>query len=347
MACHAQTPNKYGCEAPVHIGPMLTELEEKWSSKERYFETHNAKFQELITAYPGNFWILQAYVESAEAKSLYINFGEFVQVRRTAHEAAPDDIAAAFLYAVAVRRSEPEKALMLLEALTMRAPDFAPGWLLAARAVAYQSTERLRNFLKLCPDSIDEQAMRMAVNLPPLPLLVSYARALRQRIKGKSDPRFVSLLPILWLIEAKASILAGSDEFRRNVEDDLRTLRTNPQSKEMVGWGERHAEVLSRKVVWVGPGITIPSIKNQVPPSYSPEALAIRAEGRVVLGLMVDWEGKPQLVTVLEPIGYKLDERAIRAVRESRFEPARQNGTPVSFYAPFVVNFRLDPKSAR
>jgi protein TonB len=44
---------------------------------------------------------------------------------------------------------------------------------------------------------------------------------------------------------------------------------------------------------------------------------------------------------VIRGLGLGLDERAIAAVAQWRFEPGRENGAPVDVQATVEVNFRL------
>ncbi len=76
-----------------------------------------------------------------------------------------------------------------------------------------------------------------------------------------------------------------------------------------------------------------------VRPSYTPEARAAHAEGRVRLELIVDAEGKVTDVRVLGGLGYGLDEQAMNAARQMRFRPATRCGKAVS--APFVLSMRF------
>mgnify|MGYP000983963300 CR=1 FL=1 len=76
-------------------------------------------------------------------------------------------------------------------------------------------------------------------------------------------------------------------------------------------------------------------------PSYSDEARQAGVQGNVLVHLTVDEHGKPRDIEILSPLGFGLDERAIRAIEQWRFEPARQNGQPVSMEAQIEVSFRF------
>jgi TonB family protein len=76
-------------------------------------------------------------------------------------------------------------------------------------------------------------------------------------------------------------------------------------------------------------------------PEYSEEARKAKYQGTVVLWLVVSPEGKPQQIQVQRSLGMGLDEKAIEAVRQWRFEPAKKDGHPVPVMINVEVNFRL------
>jgi TonB family protein len=63
--------------------------------------------------------------------------------------------------------------------------------------------------------------------------------------------------------------------------------------------------------------------------------------GTVVLWLVVGPDGRPRDIKVLRTLGLGLDEKAIEAVKNWRFEPAMKDGKPVSCMINVEVNFHL------
>ncbi len=94
-------------------------------------------------------------------------------------------------------------------------------------------------------------------------------------------------------------------------------------------------------VLRAGPGITNPELMYKVEPEYSEAALKAGIQGTILLDLVIDEQGLPQDVAVLSPLGFGLDEQALRAVSNWRFKPATKDGNPVKFQAQVEVNFRL------
>ena len=90
-----------------------------------------------------------------------------------------------------------------------------------------------------------------------------------------------------------------------------------------------------------GSGITPPSVLHEVKPDYTEEARRRGIVGDVVLEIVVRSDGGVGQVRVLQGLGAGLDERAVDAVRQWRFAPARRYGTPVDVLVEVAVEFKL------
>lgn len=90
-----------------------------------------------------------------------------------------------------------------------------------------------------------------------------------------------------------------------------------------------------------GSGISPPDIIREVKPDYSEEARRRGIEGDVVLEIVVRRDGSVGAITLLQGLGAGLDQRAIEAVRQWRFSPARRHGTPVDVMVEVAVEFVL------
>lgn len=91
----------------------------------------------------------------------------------------------------------------------------------------------------------------------------------------------------------------------------------------------------------VGGDVSAPKVRQKVEPRYSEEARAAKYQGTVVLGIVIAETGVPRDVRVLRGIGLGLDERAMAAVAEWRFQPGMKDDMPVPVFATIEVNFRL------
>ena len=90
-----------------------------------------------------------------------------------------------------------------------------------------------------------------------------------------------------------------------------------------------------------GAGITAPAIVREVKPDYTEEGRRRRIEGDVVVEIVVKSDGSVGNVKLLQGLGAGLDERAVEAVRQWRFSPARRYGTPVDVIVEVAMEFKL------
>ena len=84
-----------------------------------------------------------------------------------------------------------------------------------------------------------------------------------------------------------------------------------------------------------------PRSMREVKPVYTEEGRRRSVEGDVVMEVVVRADGSIGTVRVLQGLGSGLDQRAIDAVRQWRFSPARRYGTPVDVLVEIAVEFRL------
>jgi TonB family protein len=90
-----------------------------------------------------------------------------------------------------------------------------------------------------------------------------------------------------------------------------------------------------------GAGIDPPTLVREVRPAYTDEARRQRIEGDVILEIVVRSDGSVGSIKVRRSLGGGLDQRAIEAVRQWRFNPARRHGTPVDVAVEVSVDFKL------
>jgi TonB family protein len=88
---------------------------------------------------------------------------------------------------------------------------------------------------------------------------------------------------------------------------------------------------------------TPPVVAHRVEPEYSPEARAAGLEGNLTLYVEVETDGRPANVRVIQGLGMGLDENAMTAVLQWRFEPAMVSGAPTKIAQSVELPFRLNP----
>jgi protein TonB len=89
-----------------------------------------------------------------------------------------------------------------------------------------------------------------------------------------------------------------------------------------------------------GGAVTAPRVITEVKPTYTTDALSQKIQGTVVLELVVKRDGHPSEIRILrslDPGG--LDEQAIIAASQWRFEPGRLAGKPVDVLVTVMLDF--------
>ncbi|MGH9805234.1 MAG: energy transducer TonB, partial [Candidatus Acidiferrales bacterium] len=89
--------------------------------------------------------------------------------------------------------------------------------------------------------------------------------------------------------------------------------------------------------------VIAPQVVKKVDPCYSADAHWERVEGTVLLYAVIRTDGGVGDIVVMRSLAQKIDERAIAALQNSRFEAARKGGRPVHVEALVEIPFRLAP----
>jgi TonB family protein len=90
-----------------------------------------------------------------------------------------------------------------------------------------------------------------------------------------------------------------------------------------------------------GSGIEPPRVLTEVRPTYTEEARRLGVRGDVQLEVVVQQNGRVGNVRVVRGLGAGLDQKAIDAVRQWRFAPARRQGSAVDVVVQIAVEFNL------
>src|SRR5688572_1591503 len=90
-----------------------------------------------------------------------------------------------------------------------------------------------------------------------------------------------------------------------------------------------------------GSGVEPPRLIREVKAEYTDEARRRGITGDVVLEIVVRRDGSVGEITVLQGRGAGLDQRAVAAVRQWKFSPARRRGEAVDVLVEVAVEFTL------
>jgi TonB family protein len=90
-------------------------------------------------------------------------------------------------------------------------------------------------------------------------------------------------------------------------------------------------------------GIVLPKVVSEVKPRYTAEAIRARIEGTVTMSAVVRTDGAPSDIEVTTSLDtkYGLDDQAVAALKQWRFEPGRKDGKPVNVRVSIEMRFSL------
>jgi TonB family protein len=92
-----------------------------------------------------------------------------------------------------------------------------------------------------------------------------------------------------------------------------------------------------------GNGVTLPRIVREVKPQYTSDAMRAKIQGAVLLQCVVRPDGSVsdiQVVRSLDPT-FGLDQQAIAAAKQWRFQPGTRMGAPVAVQITIELTFTL------
>lgn len=89
------------------------------------------------------------------------------------------------------------------------------------------------------------------------------------------------------------------------------------------------------------PDMTPPRPLENPQPSYSDKARKAKYQGTCLLSLVVGTDGLTHDIRVERPLGMGLEEKAVEAVSQWKFEPAKKEGQPVAVRIQVEVSFHL------
>jgi TonB family protein len=127
-------------------------------------------------------------------------------------------------------------------------------------------------------------------------------------------PRFYSLLLLLAVLPAAA----------QQTPDPQSPPAANPDQPLHVG----------------GP-VVRPTVISSVDPEFSEEARRKKISGTVKVYLYVEKDGTPSHVRIVQGVGHGLDEKAVEAVKQYRFNPATKDGEPVRVDLYIDISFQI------
>jgi TonB family protein len=92
-----------------------------------------------------------------------------------------------------------------------------------------------------------------------------------------------------------------------------------------------------------GNGVTLPMVVSEAHAVYTDEAMAAQIEGTILMSCVVTSDGRVGAITVIRSLDtfYGLDNAAIDALRQWRFNPGTKEGKPVAVRVHVEMTFTL------
>lgn len=91
----------------------------------------------------------------------------------------------------------------------------------------------------------------------------------------------------------------------------------------------------------MGGSVTPPKILSKMEPEYTEEARLAKYQGTAVVYVEIGVDGVPRNIQIARGLGMGLDDNAVAAISNWRFQPASKDGARVPVMATIEVNFRL------
>ena len=176
------------------------------------------------------------------------------------------------------------------------------------------------------------------------------------------DPKTVvpKLLNTVFLKKAERAAATCSPEEQQRLLDDTIEHRgrknqdTRPKLPDVASLDELHPYCVpgGDRAYQVGRGVKAPRAKYAPDPKYSKAAQSAKLQGTTVLLAIITPEGTPTAIAIqrslaenlegkLQLAGFELDQRAVEAVSQWKFDPATFQGKPVPVAINVAVNFKL------
>ena len=124
-------------------------------------------------------------------------------------------------------------------------------------------------------------------------------------------------------------------------ESVIATLPTYWQNYFATKEGKARTERVDASALRPGGDVKPPRLLTVIDPASNDYAQKNNIAGMVFLHVVVDENGRPGNVTIVRPIGFGLDERAVEAVQHAQFRAGTLNGKPVSELVNLQVTFRI------
>ncbi len=128
---------------------------------------------------------------------------------------------------------------------------------------------------------------------------------------------------------------------QRNEESDSLRARAIQIRKEEGSRAMAGQKTAQSGIHRIGGGVTAPALIHKEEPQYSAQARAAKYEGKAVVYAEIGPDGIARNLRILQAVGFGLNEKAMEAIGQWRFNPGTKGGEAVTVAATIEVNWRL------
>jgi TonB family protein len=211
-----------------------------------------------------------------------------------------------------------------------------------AAALWYLGTRAAGQGNKLAATGFLERLLRVDPNGPNTGRALTWLGNLKSDDPAAAEALFKQALAI------EQPGTPDAQETSRSYAFLLRRIGRADEAKAMEDQWGRHVQTaptaktpLPAGVYRVGGGVMAPKLVDKVEPPYTQEARDAKIQGPVALTVDIGPDGQATNIEVTRSLEPGLDQKAIEAVRQWRFQPGTKDGAPVTVRAVIEVNFRL------
>lgn len=111
--------------------------------------------------------------------------------------------------------------------------------------------------------------------------------------------------------------------------------------------GKTQVARMDNSVLRPGSGVVSPRLLSSLDPASNDYAQKANIAGMTLLSTIVGASGEPSQVAIVRPIGFGLDEEAVKAVERAKFRPGLRDGQPVPVAVNLEVTFRIYSNATR
>jgi TonB family protein len=125
--------------------------------------------------------------------------------------------------------------------------------------------------------------------------------------------------------------LAPGDAARTAASDDQKSAKNSGTDDDPV----------TEPVYNVGGDVKPPRVLHSVAPEFTEKSREQHIEGSVMLIAVITSKGEAHQIRVQKSLDKELDEKAIEALRQWRFQPGQKDNKPVATRVPIEIRFNV------